>query len=145
MEKNFDFDDIEDEDELDFVRSHEKIPVSLHITAIDMKNKVNKMTKKDHIENLSDIMDSMPDDTCGDWRDSIAYAIDVIENLDKNNDTSDNINQIIDKMKKEFIDKYPKNYMGGLELDGRSCVFSLNEILKILDKYKKGENHEKSI
>ena len=58
------------------------------------------MTKKDHIENLSN----------GD---------------------------IIDQIKKEFIDKYPKNYMGGLELDGRGCVFSLNEILKMLDKYKK--------
>ena len=49
----------------------------------------------------------------------------------------DDIDNIIDQIKKEFIDKYPKNYMGGLELDGRGCVFSLNEILKILDKYKK--------
>lgn len=61
--------------------------------------------------------------------------------MEKNFEFDDTIDQI----KKEFIDKYPRNYMGGLELDGRSCVFSLNEILKILDKYKKGENHEKSI
>jgi hypothetical protein len=81
-------------------------------------------------------MDSMPDDTCGDWRDSIAYAMDVIENLDKDNDTSDNIDQI----KKEFIDRYPKNIMGKLYLDGISCYFSLNEVLNILDKYKKEKN-----
>ena len=91
------------------------------------------MTKKDHLENLSDIMDSMPDDTCGDWRDSIAYAI---ENLSKDDDTSDNIDQI----KKEFINRYPKNRMDKLYLDGRSCHFSLNEVLNILDKYKKEKN-----
>ena len=88
---------------------------------------------KDHIRNLSEIMDSMPDDTCGDWRDSIAYAI---ENLSKDDDTSDNIDQI----KKEFINRYPKNRMDKLYLDGRSCHFSLNEVLNILDKYKKEKN-----
>ena len=56
--------------------------------------------------------------------------------MEKNFEFDDTIDQI----KKEFIDKYPKNYMGGLELDGRSCVFSLNEILKILDKYKRRES-----
>lgn len=89
------------------------------------------MTIDEHKEHLLDIMDSMPDDTCGDWRDSIAYAIENLSNDD-----------IIDQIKKEFIDLYPKNYMGGLELDGCSCEFSLNQVLKILDKYKKGENNE---
>lgn len=29
-------------------------------------------------KHLLDIMDSMPDDTCGDWRDSLAYAIETM-------------------------------------------------------------------
>lgn len=37
MEKNFDFDDVDDE-ELDFVQPREKIPVKLHITAINKHN-----------------------------------------------------------------------------------------------------------
>lgn len=44
----------------------------------------------------------------------------------------------LDKVKearKEFISKYPKNYMGELELGGRTCYFSLNEVLEILDEY----------
>ena len=130
---NFEFDDVDDE-ELDFVQPRKKIPVTLHITAINKHNEkeINKMkmTKKDHIRNLSDIMDSMPDDACGDWRDSIAYAIENLSNDD----------YTIDQIKKEFIDRYPKNYMGRLELDGCSCEFSLNTILSILDKYKKEKN-----
>ena len=126
---SIEFDDADDE-ELDFVQPRKKIPVTLHITAINKHNEseVNKMkmTKKDHIRNLSDIMDSMPDDACGDWRDSIAYAIENLSNDD----------YTIDQIKKEFIDLYPKNYMGELELDGCSCEFSLNTILNILDKYK---------
>lgn len=31
-----------------------------------------------HKKHLLDIMDSMPDDACGDWRDSLAYAIDTM-------------------------------------------------------------------
>ena len=148
-----------------------------------------RMTMKDHIKNLSYIMDSMPDDSCGDWRDSIAYAILIIkrvdeiyqqvydkedcftcthgtwkrkggditmaddacggccswnnkyepfvsENLNKGDDTSD----IIDQMKKDFIDRYPKNRMGELYLGGRNCYFSLNQVLNILDMYKKEKN-----
>ena len=135
MEKNFEFDDVDDE-ELDFVQSREKIPVTLHITAINKhnENKDKEMkTIKDHIENLDYIMDSMPDDACGDWRDSIAYAIENLkEKMNNGYDT--------DQLRKEFIDRYPKNCMGGWELDGRSCYFSLNEVLQILDKYKKEKN-----
>ena len=39
---------------------------------------------------------------------------------------------IIDKIRADVIARYPKNYAGEPEL----CEFSLNEILKILDKYK---------
>lgn len=37
------------------------------------------MTRENHVENLKDIMGSMPDDTCGDWRNSIACAIKELE------------------------------------------------------------------
>ncbi len=42
---------------------------------------------------------------------------------------------VLDKIRNEFIDLYPHNYANELELGGRSCVFSLNEILRIIDKY----------
>lgn len=41
---------------------------------------------------------------------------------------------ILSKIKSDFIEAYPKNYMGGLELGGNSCVFSLNQILKVLNE-----------
>ena len=44
---------------------------------------------------------------------------------------------VFDKMKDEFISRYPKNYAGGLELDGTCCVFSLNNVLDIINKYKR--------
>ena len=37
------------------------------------------MIRGEHIENLLAIMDFMPDDACGDWRNSIAYAVDKLE------------------------------------------------------------------
>ena len=43
---------------------------------------------------------------------------------------------IIDKIMADVIARYPKNYAGEPELGGSACEFSLNEILKILDKYK---------
>ena len=43
---------------------------------------------------------------------------------------------ILDKIKSEFISLYPKNYLGEPELGGLSCIFSLNEVLTIIDKYK---------
>lgn len=43
---------------------------------------------------------------------------------------------ILDKIRAEFISLYPKNYAGEPELGGVSCVFSLNKVLNIIDKYK---------
>ena len=43
---------------------------------------------------------------------------------------------ILDKIRAEFISLYPKNYAGAPELSGCNCVFSLNKILQIIDKYK---------
>lgn len=37
----------------------------------------------EHKEHLLDIMDSMPDDACGDWRDSLAYAIEIMHKYQK--------------------------------------------------------------
>ena len=43
---------------------------------------------------------------------------------------------ILDKIRVDVIARYPKNYAGEPELGGNACEFSLNEILKIIDKYK---------
>ena len=41
----------------------------------------------------------------------------------------------LDDIRAEFTSLYPKNVYGGLELGGRSCVFSLNKVFEILDKH----------
>lgn len=46
------------------------------------------------------------------------------------------VGDVLDKIKAEFINRYPKNYAGELDLGGSACHFSLNEILEIIDKYK---------
>lgn len=48
----------------------------------------------------------------------------------------DGLLNAFDKIRAEFIARYPKNWAGDLELGGRSCVFSLNQVLAIIDKYK---------
>ena len=93
-----------------------------------------------HQEHLLEIMDSMPDDACGDWRDSLVYAIDVIHKYSKLQSDYENrlradLEVILDKIRDEFISLYPKNYAGEPELGGSSCEFSLNKVLKIIDKY----------
>ena len=42
---------------------------------------------------------------------------------------------ILDKIRAEVIARYPKNYAGEPESGGRACEFSLNQILRIIDKY----------
>lgn len=44
---------------------------------------------------------------------------------------------LIDDVKAEFINRYPKNFAGELELGGYACAFSLNKVLKILDNIGK--------
>ena len=56
------------------------------------------MTIDEHKEHLLDIMDSMPDDTCGDWRDSLAYAIDTMRKYQK-------IQEIVNPLKKLSFDE----------------------------------------
>ncbi len=41
----------------------------------------------------------------------------------------------LDKMRAEFIERYPKNYAGEPELGGAGCHFSLNKVLDVIDKY----------
>ena len=48
----------------------------------------------------------------------------------------------LDNVKAEFVNLYPKNYMGGLELGGAECHFSLNKVLKILESIGKEESEE---
>ena len=43
---------------------------------------------------------------------------------------------VLDKIRDEFINRYPKNFAGELELGGYTCAFSLNRVLQIIDKYK---------
>lgn len=43
---------------------------------------------------------------------------------------------ILNKMRDEVIDRYPKNYASEPELGGSACEFSLNQILQIIDKYR---------
>ena len=46
------------------------------------------------------------------------------------------VNTVLDEIKQEFKAIYPKNYAGDLESGGCSCIFSLNQVLDIIDKYK---------
>ena len=48
----------------------------------------------------------------------------------------DCVDCVLDEMKAEFINQYPKNYTGEPELNGTSCVFSLNKVLDVIDNYK---------
>jgi len=44
-------------------------------------------------------------------------------------------NDVLDKIRSEFISLYPKNYAGEPELGGLRCVFSLDKVLSVIDKY----------
>ena len=44
---------------------------------------------------------------------------------------------LLEDIKAEFISQYPKNSYGDLELGGRSCVFSLNKVLDMIDKIQR--------
>lgn len=48
----------------------------------------------------------------------------------------------LDDIKADFISQYPKNEYGDIELGGRSCVFSLNKVLEIIDKHIGKEKYE---
>ena len=43
---------------------------------------------------------------------------------------------VLDKIRSEFINAYPKNYAGEPEFGGLMCVFSLNTALGFIDMYK---------
>lgn len=50
---------------------------------------------------------------------------------------------VLDEIRTEFINQYPKNYMGEPEFDGASRVFSLNEVLNVIDTYKQKIDSQK--
>ena len=41
----------------------------------------------------------------------------------------------IDGLIDEFKKRYPKNYAGDFELGGRSCKFSLTQVIRIIKEY----------
>lgn len=53
-----------------------------------------------------------------DWQSSLDMAIKALEQ-----------EPILDKMRDEVINRYPKNYAGEPELNGNACEFSLNQII----------------
>lgn len=57
----------------------------------------------EHKEHLIAIMDSMPDDTCGDWRDSLAFAVDTMRKYQK-------IEEIVTKWQNEPKMKFDTSY-----------------------------------
>jgi len=72
---------------------------------------------------------------------AIGYVKDFVNTLENPDNVADKYGKaekksVLDEMRNEFIDRYPHNYANELELGGRCCVFSLNEILRIIDKYK---------
>ena len=43
----------------------------------------------------------------------------------------------LDRMRVEFINRYPRNYAGEFELGGSEAHFSLNDVLDTIDRYRK--------
>lgn len=69
----------------------------------------------------------------------IEKMIHVLPSVDKDNNIP---MSVLDDIKAEFINRYPKNYMNELELGGRSCVFSLMKVLEIIDSHISGKGKE---
>ena len=105
-----------------------------------------EITIKEHQEHLLDIMDSMPDDACSDWIDSLAYAIDIIHKYpklqsDHKNCLKADFEDILDKIKAE-INQIGSRYtisrerggMGQVEWEDR--LIKESDVLQIIDKYK---------
>ena len=86
------------------------------------------MTVEEHKEHLLAMMDSMPDDACGDWRDSLAYAIQALEQ-----------EPILDKIRTEIKALSPEPTAYDV-VDGnpiKDAVWeTLADVLKIIDKYE---------
>ena len=63
------------------------------------------------------------------------FLANLMNVLEKQMSGSENEKDVLDKIRAKFISLYPKNYAGEPELSGCNCVFSLNKILQIIDKY----------
>lgn len=89
------------------------------------------MTKKDAIRLVKEVTGMSLD-----WDDAHYEALQMaIKALEQE--------PILDKMRDEDINRYPKNYAGEPELNDNAFEFSLNRILQIIDKYKaEMENEE---
>ena len=49
------------------------------------------------------------------------------------------LEKVLENIKVEFREEYPNNCIGEPELDGNTCYFSLNDIIKVLDKHISGK------
>lgn len=97
------------------------------------------MTIEEHKEHLLDIMDSMPDDACGDWRDSLAYAIDTMRKYQKiqadyNARLKADLVAILTEIQLEIEEQVLESLSDGG--DDWSTAEKVNECLDIIDKYK---------
>ena len=61
------------------------------------------MTREEHKEHLLAIMDSMPDDACSDWRDSLSYAIKALEQMDKIKALGEELRKVREGIKDENV------------------------------------------
>lgn len=85
------------------------------------------MTKEEHKYNLISILDSMPDDACGDWRDSLAYAVEILE---KQTTCKDEIKAEISE-----LDVVDLTFYDGVNKLGNNAFVSLDEVLEIVNKH----------
>lgn len=99
------------------------------------------MQIEEHQEHLLDIMDSMPDDACSDWKDSLAYAIDIMRKYQKLQSDYENrlkagFEPTLDKIRAELIQSIQN---GTLKIESGN-----EKLFHILDKYEEENNEDQS-
>ena len=82
--------------------------------------------REDFMYDLYNVLDFLP------TNEEANKIIDIFDRVTSGLQQNTSKGLSLDKVKQAFINKYPKNYMGEPELGGRTCYFSLNEVLEIL-------------
>lgn len=96
----------------------------------------NEWFEKNYLENKGCKECAEEHRQLAEWLKELKHLREQVSNLEKPN------TEVLDKIRNEFIDQYPRNYANEWELGGRSCVFSLIEILRIIDMYKASPTSE---